>query len=84
VHTVGLLLEDNYKDVVHSQSLGDLAKNIQSAIRGQNPLEKGKTSKTELTYEKINRDTGMFLKYELLLPLISKTIPQSTHMAHFP
>ncbi|KAF9365070.1 hypothetical protein BGX34_011492 [Mortierella sp. NVP85] len=64
VHTVGLLLEGNYKDVVHSQSLGDLAKNIQSAIHGQNPLEKGKTSKTELTYEKINRDTALTVAKE--------------------
>ncbi|KAF9208139.1 hypothetical protein BGZ49_009692 [Haplosporangium sp. Z 27] len=64
VHTVGLLLEDNYKDIIHSQSLGDLTKNIQSTIRGQNPLDTGKAPKTGLTYEKINRDTALVVAKE--------------------
>lgn len=58
MHTVGLLLEDNYKEVLHSQSFDDLTKNIQSAIRGQNPLDTGKAPKSGQTYERINRDTG--------------------------
>lgn len=58
VHTVGMLFEDNYKDVLHSQSFEDLTKNVQSAIRGQNPLDTNKVPKSGLTYEKVNRDTG--------------------------
>lgn len=58
VHTVGMLLEDDYKDVLHSQSFEDLTKNVQSAIRGQNPLDTKKAPKSGLTYERINRDTG--------------------------
>lgn len=58
VHTVGMLLEDDYKDVLHSQSFEDLTKNVQSAIRGQNPLDTNKVPKSGRTYEKINRDTG--------------------------
>ncbi|KAI8355354.1 hypothetical protein B0O80DRAFT_449053 [Mortierella sp. GBAus27b] len=64
VHTVGLLLEDNYKDIVHSQSLDDLAKNIKTAIRGQNPLDTTKVPKTGLSYEKINRDTALTVAKE--------------------
>ncbi|KAF9959622.1 hypothetical protein BGZ72_009202 [Mortierella alpina] len=64
VHTVGLLLEDNYKEVLHSQSFDDLTKNIQSAIRGQNPLDTGKAPKTGQTYERINRDTAITVANE--------------------
>ncbi|KAF9344181.1 hypothetical protein BGX26_004693 [Mortierella sp. AD094] len=64
VHTVGLLLEDNYKDIIHSQSLDDLAKNIQSTISGQNPLDTGKAPKTGLTYERVNRDTALVVAKE--------------------
>ncbi|KAG0212073.1 hypothetical protein BGX28_006834 [Mortierella sp. GBA30] len=64
VHTVGLLLEDNYKEILHSQSLDDLTKNIQSAIRGQNPLDSGKTPKSGLTYERVNRDTAITVANE--------------------
>ncbi|KAF9992391.1 hypothetical protein BGZ79_003125 [Entomortierella chlamydospora] len=64
VHTVGLLFEDNYKDIIHSHSLDDLAKNIQSTIRGQNPLDTGKPPKTGLTYERVNRDTALVVAKE--------------------
>ncbi|KAF9111042.1 hypothetical protein BGX27_005477 [Mortierella sp. AM989] len=64
VHTVGLLLEDNYKDIIHSQNLNDLAGNIQSTLRGQNPLDTGKVPKTGLTYERINRDTALIVAKE--------------------
>ncbi|KAG0349148.1 hypothetical protein BG004_001572 [Podila humilis] len=64
VHTVGMLLEDDYKEVIHSQSLDELAKNVQSAIRGANPLESNKTPKSGLTYEKINRDTAITVANE--------------------
>ncbi|KAF9978515.1 hypothetical protein BGZ65_006968, partial [Modicella reniformis] len=47
------------------RSLNDLAKNIQSAIRGQNPLDPEKTNKTSnLTYEKLNRDTALTVAKE--------------------
>lgn len=58
VHTVGMLLEDNYKDILHSQSLEGLAKNVENVVKGQNPLDTGKAPKTGHTYERINRDTG--------------------------
>ncbi|KAF8932845.1 hypothetical protein EDD21DRAFT_380425 [Dissophora ornata] len=64
VHTVGILLEDNYKEVLHSQSFEDLTKNIQSAIRGSNPLDTGKKPKSGLTYERINRDTAITVANE--------------------
>ncbi|KAF9427472.1 hypothetical protein BGZ94_004838 [Podila epigama] len=64
VHTVGILLEDNYKEVLHSQSIEDLTKNIQSAIQGHNPLDTNKKHQTGLTYEKINRDTALTVANE--------------------
>ncbi|KAI7816433.1 hypothetical protein BC939DRAFT_469168 [Gamsiella multidivaricata] len=64
VHTVGLLLEDNYKEILHSQSLNDLTKNVQSTFRGQNPLDTSKTPKSGLTYEKVNRDTAITVANE--------------------
>ncbi|KAF9437482.1 hypothetical protein BGZ76_000562 [Entomortierella beljakovae] len=64
VHTVGLLLEDNYKDIVHSQNIDDLAKAFQSAVRGQNPLDTGKAPKSGLTYERVNRDTALTVAKE--------------------
>ncbi|KAF9306429.1 hypothetical protein BGZ74_005974 [Mortierella antarctica] len=64
VHTVGILLEDDYKDVLHSQSFEDLTKNVQSAIRVQNPLDTNKAPKSGLTYEKINRDTALTVANE--------------------
>lgn len=63
VHTVGLLLEDDYKEILHSQNFDELSKSVQTAIRGQNPLDTRKTPKTGLTYEKVNRDTGMSWGY---------------------
>ncbi|KAK3843778.1 MAG: hypothetical protein J3R72DRAFT_439946 [Linnemannia gamsii] len=64
VHTVGLLLEDDYKEILHSQNFDELAKSVQTAIRGQNPLDTRKTPKTGLTYEKINRDTAITVANE--------------------
>ncbi|KAG0306957.1 hypothetical protein BGZ98_001379 [Dissophora globulifera] len=64
VHTVGLLLESNYKEIIHSQSINDLTKNVQSAIQGQNPLEAGKSSKSGPTYESMNRDTALTVARE--------------------
>ncbi|KAG0224583.1 hypothetical protein BGX31_007929, partial [Mortierella sp. GBA43] len=45
-------------------SLDDLAKNIKTAIRGQNPLDTTKVPKTGLSYEKINRDTALTVAKE--------------------
>ncbi|GJJ71983.1 hypothetical protein EMPS_04340 [Entomortierella parvispora] len=59
VHTVGMLLEDNYKDILHSQSVEGLARSVENAVKGQNPLDPGKAPKTGLTYERINRDTAI-------------------------
>jgi len=53
-----MLLEDNYKEILHSQSLEGFAKNMESMVKGQNPLDTGKAPKTGHTYERINRDTG--------------------------
>ncbi|KAG0320754.1 hypothetical protein BGZ97_012888 [Linnemannia gamsii] len=64
VHTVGLLLEDNYKEILHSQNFDELSKSVQTAIRGQNPLDTRKTPKTGLTYEKVNRDTAITVANE--------------------
>ncbi|KAI1303385.1 hypothetical protein EDD11_005413 [Mortierella claussenii] len=64
VHTVGLLLEENYKEVLHSQNLGELAKNVQSTLQGQNPLDTSKAPKSGLTYEKVNRDTAITVANE--------------------
>ncbi|KAG0279054.1 hypothetical protein BGZ95_002410 [Linnemannia exigua] len=64
VHTVGLLLEDDYKEIIHSQTFDELSKSVQSAIRGQNPLDTRKTPKTGLTYEKVNRDTAITVANE--------------------
>ncbi|KAF9900684.1 hypothetical protein EC991_007024 [Linnemannia zychae] len=64
VHTVGLLLEDDYKEVLHSQNFDELAKSVQSAIRGQNPLDTSKAPKSGLTYEKVNRDTAITVANE--------------------
>ncbi|KAG0049430.1 hypothetical protein BGZ83_005780 [Gryganskiella cystojenkinii] len=58
VHTVGMLLEDDYKEILHSKSFADLTKSVESAIKGQNPLDQGRP-KTGLTYERINRDTAI-------------------------
>ncbi|KAF9913490.1 hypothetical protein BX616_009959 [Lobosporangium transversale] len=64
VHSVGLLLEDNYKDILHSQNFEELTKNIQTMFRGQNPLDTSKAPKSGLTYEKVNRDTAITLANE--------------------
>ncbi|KAF8948449.1 hypothetical protein BGZ47_004838 [Haplosporangium gracile] len=64
VHTVGLLLEDNYKEILHSQNFDELSKSVQTAIRGQNPLDTGKAPKSGLTYEKVNRDTAITVANE--------------------
>ncbi|KAF9544520.1 hypothetical protein EC957_011916 [Mortierella hygrophila] len=64
VHTVGLLLEDDYKEVLHSQNFDELSKSVQTAIRGQNPLDARKTPKAGLTYEKVNRDTAITVANE--------------------
>ncbi|KAF9288728.1 hypothetical protein BGZ88_008065 [Linnemannia elongata] len=64
VHTVGLLLEDNYKEILHSQNFDELSKSVQTAIRGQNPLDTRKTPKTGLTYERVNRDTAITVANE--------------------
>ncbi|KAF9130995.1 hypothetical protein BGW39_002407 [Mortierella sp. 14UC] len=64
VHTVGLLLEDNYKEILHSQNFDELSKSVQTAIRGQNPLDTHKSPKTGLTYEKVNRDTAITVANE--------------------
>ncbi|KAF9087694.1 hypothetical protein BGX29_004305 [Mortierella sp. GBA35] len=64
VHTVGLLFEDNYKEILHSQNFDELSKSVQSAIKGQNPLDTQKTPTTGLTYEKVNRDTAITVANE--------------------
>ncbi|KAG0229596.1 hypothetical protein BGW42_001430 [Actinomortierella wolfii] len=40
VHTVGLLLEADYKDILHSQSVQELVTAVQKATRSENPLER--------------------------------------------
>ncbi|KAG0245391.1 hypothetical protein BGW41_000018 [Actinomortierella wolfii] len=40
VHTVGLLLEADYKDILHSQSVQELITAVQKSTRSENPLER--------------------------------------------
>ncbi|KAF9193625.1 hypothetical protein BGZ51_002572 [Haplosporangium sp. Z 767] len=64
VHTVGLLLEDNYKEILHSQNFDQLTKSIKTAIEGQNPLDTEKAPKSGQTYERVNRDTALTVANE--------------------
>ncbi|KAG0256490.1 hypothetical protein BG011_004481 [Mortierella polycephala] len=64
VHTVGILFEDSYKEILHSQTFEQLTKSIKTAIEGQNPLDTGKAPKTGLTYERVNRDTALTMANE--------------------
>ncbi|KAF9977489.1 hypothetical protein BGZ73_005876 [Actinomortierella ambigua] len=70
VHTVGLLFEAEYKDILHSQSIQELVSAVQKATRGANPLESAQllssssSGSSNLTYEKVNRDTAITLAKE--------------------
>ncbi|KAF9925675.1 hypothetical protein FBU30_004599 [Linnemannia zychae] len=64
VHTVGLLLEDNYKEILHSQNFDELSKSVKSTMLGKNPLDTKSPPKNGLTYEKVNRDTAITVANE--------------------
>ncbi|KAF9168225.1 hypothetical protein DFQ26_000462 [Actinomortierella ambigua] len=73
VHTVGLLLEADYKEIMHSQSVQELLTAVQKATRSTNPLERAQQPKqngssagtsSDLTYEKVNRDTAITVAKE--------------------
>jgi hypothetical protein len=62
VHTLGILMENNYKQHVKSGNLFGL---IGSVVRGEgdgNPLRgEVKAGKEGMTYEVMNRDAGMLM-----------------------
>ncbi|KAF9585608.1 hypothetical protein BGW38_001570, partial [Lunasporangiospora selenospora] len=66
VHTVGILLEDDYKEIVHSRTFNELTTSLQTAIRGRNPLDTSadKSSKSRNTYERFNRDAAIMVSDE--------------------
>jgi hypothetical protein len=64
VHTLGILLESDYKGAVRSGSAGGVLSSLMAAGRflGSNPLEKRQESSDRMsikpTYESMNRDSG--------------------------
>lgn len=60
VHTVGILMENDYKRLAESKSLCEAASGLSRMILGMkdygNPLDPN--LKDRPTYEKMNRDTG--------------------------
>jgi hypothetical protein len=67
VHTVGILMENDYKKILQANSVADAIDGVGSVF-GQllgmkdngNPFKQGSTPK--VTYEMMNRDTGKSLK----------------------
>lgn len=67
VHTVGILMENDYKKIVQANSVTDAIDGV-GTVFGQflgmkdngNPFKQDPTSK--VTYEMMNRDTGKSLK----------------------
>lgn len=79
VHTVGMLMENDYKKVVQAKSLGEAVSGA-GAVLGQmlgmkdngNPFKQDPRSK--VTYETMNRDTG---RHFATMCLKSMTYPSS-------
>jgi hypothetical protein len=70
VHTVGILMENDYKKLAQANSLGEAVNGIGSIIRqGLGMKDKGnpfkQDSKPKITFEMMNRDTGI-LKHPML------------------
>ena len=60
VHSVGILMENNYKSIAQAQSVCEAASAVPNMILGMkdygNPLDPN--AKERPTYEMMNRDTG--------------------------
>jgi uncharacterized protein YbjT (DUF2867 family) len=62
VHSVGILLEADYKPVVHSknatEALSELSKKVSTAGHPQNPFD---DKPRRITYDEVNRQSGTLL-----------------------
>lgn len=65
VHSVGILMENDYKSIVQAQSLCEVASNVPKLVLGMkdygNPLDPRLKENPRPTYEMMNRDTGLIL-----------------------
>lgn len=67
VHSVGILMENDYKGIAQAQTLCEAARGVPRMILGMhdhgNPLDPKLNDRPRPTYEMMNRDTGKWLKY---------------------
>jgi hypothetical protein len=65
VHSVGMLMENDYKSIAQAKSLCEAGSRLPSLILGMNdqgnPLDPNLNDKPKPSYEVMNRDTGIIV-----------------------
>ncbi|CDZ98350.1 Predicted oxidoreductase [Phaffia rhodozyma] len=80
VHTMGILLEGDYKSLVNETSLGGMAARLIGSDRffNGNPLKPGSNNKTGGGYEAMNRDSAISVLDALLASRAAESISPSS------
>ena len=85
IHTVGILLEANYKKIVAAKSIPEAAESLQSCastlFTSENPLLQKELDSIPLTYERVNRDSAMTMAKEAKKSKIPAFVYISAHAA---
>lgn len=73
VHSVGILMENDYKSIAQAQSLCEVANAVPRLVLGMNdqgnPLDPKLKDRPRPTYEMMNRDTGKYIYIQIYINL---------------